>query len=44
LPAASHRGWIASLVVDPSGAGQRRAADRLAGPVDAIVRGRLAGE
>jgi SNF2 family DNA or RNA helicase len=44
LPAASHRAWIASLVVDPSLAGQRRAADRLAGAVDAIVRGQLAGQ
>ena len=44
LPAASHRSLIASLVVEPSAAGQRRAADRLAEAVDAMVRDRLAGE
>jgi hypothetical protein len=44
LPAASHRPLIAGLVVDPSPAGQRRAADRLAEAVDAMVRDRLAGE
>jgi len=44
LPAVSHRSLIASLVVDPSAAGQRRAADRLAEVVDALVRDELAGE
>ena len=44
LPAASHRPLIAGLVVDPSPAGQRRAADRLAGAVDAMVRHRFAGD
>jgi SNF2 family DNA or RNA helicase len=44
LPAASHRSLIAGLVVDPSGAGQRRAAELLAEAVDATVRDRLAGE
>ena len=44
MPAASHRSLIASLVVDPSAAGQRRAADMLAETVDAMVRDRLAGE
>ncbi|MGH9267894.1 MAG: hypothetical protein ACRD0D_06925, partial [Acidimicrobiales bacterium] len=44
MPAASHRSLIASLVIDQSVAGQRRAADKLAGAVDSMVRGRLAGE
>ena len=44
IPAASHRSLIASLVTEQSAAGQRRAADKLAGAVDAMVRGRLAGE
>jgi len=44
LPTASHRFLIAGLVVDHSPAGQRRAADRLAEAVDAMVRDRLAGE
>ena len=42
LPAASHRSLVATLVVDPSPDGQRRAAARLAEAVDAMVRGRLA--
>jgi len=42
LPAASHRSLVATLVVDPSADGQRRAAARLAQAVDATVRGRLA--
>ncbi|HVE23760.1 MAG TPA: SNF2 helicase-associated domain-containing protein, partial [Sporichthya sp.] len=44
LPAASHRSLIAGLVVDPSDAGQRRAAELLAEAVDATVRDRVAGE
>src|SRR5205085_6451809 len=44
LPAASHRSLVASLVVHPSLAGQRGAANRLAEAVDAIVRDRLAGD
>ena len=44
MPAASHRSLVASLVIDQSVDGQRRAADKLAGAVDAMVRGRLAGE
>ncbi|MDQ6949687.1 MAG: SNF2 helicase-associated domain-containing protein, partial [Actinomycetota bacterium] len=42
LPAASHRSLVATLVVDPSVDGQRRAAARLAEAVDATVRTRLA--
>jgi len=41
LPAASHRPLLADLVDDPSPAGQRRAADRLAEAVDEAVRSRL---
>ena len=41
LPGASERSLVASLVVDPSLAGQQLAATHLAVAVDAIVRARL---
>ena len=41
LPAASDRSLVASLVVDPSPAGQQHAATLLAVAVDAIVRSHL---
>ncbi len=44
MPAASHRSLVASLVIDQSVDGQRRAVDRLAEAVDVMVRGRPAGE
>jgi len=41
LPGASQRSLVATLVTDPSPAGQREAAARLAQAVDAMVRERL---
>ncbi len=42
MPAAAHRGLVASLVVDDSMSGQRLAAGRLADAVDESVRQQLA--